>query len=151
MSPHKSQKHPKLPENRGIRILLDFGTEHALYVNQGDVMLHFHLTTLTKLKERAMEATNFFHIQSTPNIQRPTRSPAGQNHVEHYRQATLPKDTVALSEEGLRLSNVARANAESSKIRFNLVNRIKAEIAAGTYDTPDKMDIAIDRMANRIF
>jgi anti-sigma28 factor (negative regulator of flagellin synthesis) len=63
----------------------------------------------------------------------------------------LPKDTVAFSAEGFRMSTAARANAESSKIRYDLVNRIKAEIAAGTYDTPDKMDIAIDRMANRIF
>jgi anti-sigma28 factor (negative regulator of flagellin synthesis) len=130
---------------------LGFGTQLALYVNQGDVMLHFHLTTPNNSEERAMEATNFYHIQSTPNIQRPTRSPAGQNHVEHYRQTASPKDTVAFSAEGLRLSTVAQTNAESSKIRCDLVNRIKAEIAAGTYDTPDKMDIAIDRMATRIF
>jgi anti-sigma28 factor (negative regulator of flagellin synthesis) len=98
-----------------------------------------------------MEATNFYHIQSTQSIQQPTRSPAGKNNVEHYRQTALPRDTVAFSEEGLRMSNVAKTDTESQKIRFELVNRIKAEIAAGTYDTPDKMDIAIDRMANRVF
>jgi len=96
-----------------------------------------------------MEITNFSPIQSSQNIQGLHRASAGQS-TESVRQ-TLLKDTVSFSEEALRLSDVAQTSAGSTKIRFDLVNRIKAEIAAGTYDTPDKMDIAMERMASRIF
>lgn len=101
-----------------------------------------------------MEIINFAPIQSSQNIQSLHRASAGQGG-ESVRQTSLKdtvlKDTVSFSEEALRLSDVAQASAGSTKIRFDLVNRIKAEIAAGTYDTPEKMDIAIDRMASRIF
>ena len=35
---------------------------------------------------------------------------------------------------------------ESSGIRKELVHRIRGEIAAGTYDTPDKWEAALDRL-----
>ena len=39
---------------------------------------------------------------------------------------------------------------ESSPIRWNLVHRVRAEIAAGTYDTPQKYNAAIERMSLRL-
>lgn len=96
-----------------------------------------------------MEITNFSPIQSSQNIQGLHRAFSGQS-AESVRQTSL-RDTVSFSEEALRLSDATQTNAGSTKIRFDLVNRVKAEIAAGTYDTPDKMDAAIERMANRIF
>jgi anti-sigma28 factor (negative regulator of flagellin synthesis) len=98
-----------------------------------------------------MEITNFSPIQSSQNIQGTNRPPAGQSSVGSAQQTASLKDSVSFSEEALRLSDAAKTNAESPKIRFDLVNRIKAEIVAGMYDTPEKMDIAIERMANRIF
>lgn len=35
----------------------------------------------------------------------------------------------------------------TSPIRWNLVHRIRAEIAAGTYDTPQKFAAAVERMS----
>jgi hypothetical protein len=35
-------------------------------------------------------------------------------------------------------------------IRFELVQRIRREIAAGTYDTPEKLTMAIDRLIRRV-
>lgn len=35
-------------------------------------------------------------------------------------------------------------------IRKELVARVKAEIAAGTYDTPEKWDAALDNMLDRL-
>ena len=35
-------------------------------------------------------------------------------------------------------------------IRTELVERIRREIAAGTYDTPEKWEIACDRLLNRL-
>ena len=98
-----------------------------------------------------MEITNLSPIQSTQNIQSLHRPSAGQEVAEPVRQTTALKDSVSFSEEALRLSDVAKPSMESTKIRFDLVNRIRAEIAAETYDTPDKMDIALERMTNRIF
>ena len=96
-----------------------------------------------------MEITNLSPIQSSQSIQALHRSTAGQS-VEPIRQTDALKDSVSFSEEALRLSDTAKMDTGTTKIRFDLVNRIKAEIAAGTYDTPEKMDIAIERMASRI-
>lgn len=42
------------------------------------------------------------------------------------------------TENGDRLSG--------GSIRAGLVERVRREIAAGSYDTPEKLDIALDRM-----
>ena len=98
-----------------------------------------------------MNITNLSHIHSSQNIQGLQRSTAGQGNGETARSTTLMKDSVSFSEESLRLSETTKTNSDASKIRFDLINRIKAEISAGTYDTPEKMDIAIERMTSRIF
>ena len=98
-----------------------------------------------------MTITNLSHIQSSSNIQGLNRTPVEKVNIESARQTSVMKDSVSFSEEALRLSDVAKTSSESARIRFDLVNRVKAEIAAGTYDTPEKMDIALDRMASRIF
>lgn len=35
-------------------------------------------------------------------------------------------------------------------IRAGLVERVRSEIAAGTYDTAEKLDIALDRMIDEV-
>lgn len=40
---------------------------------------------------------------------------------------------------------------EHQPIRTDLVNRVKAEIAAGTYESEDKLNTAIDRMWSEVF
>ncbi len=59
------------------------------------------------------------------------------------------RDDVRFSAESQRLDGSNPGNTSSSGVRFELVNRIKAEIASGTYETPDKMDIALSRMLAR--
>lgn len=98
-----------------------------------------------------MEITNSSHIQSIQNVQGLHRASAGKGNAETASSTAALKDSVSFSEEALRLSDAVQTNAESPRIRFDLVNRVKAEIAAGTYDTQDKMDIALERMANRLF
>jgi negative regulator of flagellin synthesis FlgM len=39
---------------------------------------------------------------------------------------------------------------EDQPIRTELVERIRREIAEGTYDTPEKWEIALDRLLNRL-
>ena len=40
--------------------------------------------------------------------------------------------------------------AETSGIRTDLVNQIRAQIAAGTYETPDKLGVAVDRLLDQM-
>lgn len=42
-----------------------------------------------------------------------------------------------------------RRNAEAP-IRQDLVNRVRSEIAAGTYDTPEKFEKALDKMLGEL-
>ena len=39
---------------------------------------------------------------------------------------------------------------ETGGIRQDVVSRIRAEIAAGTYETPGKLDVALDRLLDEI-
>jgi negative regulator of flagellin synthesis FlgM len=40
--------------------------------------------------------------------------------------------------------------AESGEVRHELVNQIRDQIAAGTYETPEKLNIALDRLLDEI-
>jgi anti-sigma28 factor (negative regulator of flagellin synthesis) len=42
------------------------------------------------------------------------------------------------------------ARHEGAQIRWELVNRIREEIASGQYDTEEKLDAAIDRFLDQI-
>ena len=53
--------------------------------------------------------------------------------------------------DSVELSNAARylaKIAELPDIREELVDRVKAEIAAGTYETEEKLDATIDALAD---
>ena len=43
----------------------------------------------------------------------------------------------------------APPRANDPAIRFELVARVRREIAAGTYDTPEKLDLALARLLER--
>jgi negative regulator of flagellin synthesis FlgM len=47
-------------------------------------------------------------------------------------------------------ANAALQAAESGRVRTDLVNLIRGQIAAGTYDTPEKMEIAMERLLDQI-
>lgn len=43
-----------------------------------------------------------------------------------------------------------RRSRENRNIRWGLVERVRQEIAQGTYDTPEKWDAALDRLLERL-
>lgn len=55
---------------------------------------------------------------------------------------TRPADSVNISELARRLAQ----RPTHDTLRPELVERIRTEIEAGEYDTPEKLDIALDRM-----
>lgn len=73
---------------------------------------------------------------------RPAAKPAAQPQVINHGE-----DAVELSAEALSAGGVGR----ETPVRADLVSRIRAQIADGTYETPDKLDIAIDRLAKDLF
>jgi len=44
----------------------------------------------------------------------------------------------------------ARKRRRQSPIRTDLVARVRAEIAAGTYDTPEKWDATLDKLSRAL-
>lgn len=85
----------------------------------------------------------------------------GAQGVSAPRQVDLPKrgdvaetrSNVAARDEMEISANrageargVEGANFEEAEIRFDLVNRVRAEIAAGTYYSDEKFEIALARM-----
>lgn len=54
------------------------------------------------------------------------------------------RDSVTLSVDAVRAADA------TSDIRFDRVNAIRAAIADGTYETPEKLDIALDRLLDRL-
>lgn len=48
-------------------------------------------------------------------------------------------------------SNAApQSPRDESRVRTELVERVRREIAVGTYDTPEKMHIALECLLNRL-
>jgi negative regulator of flagellin synthesis FlgM len=46
--------------------------------------------------------------------------------------------------------DAVRSADATADIRFDRVNAIRAAIADGSYDTDDKLDIALDRLLDRL-
>jgi hypothetical protein len=49
-----------------------------------------------------------------------------------------------------RNKNLKSPRSSDAPIRADLVERVRREIADGTYDTPEKWDAALDRLLKRI-
>jgi Anti-sigma-28 factor, FlgM len=49
-----------------------------------------------------------------------------------------------------RLASFGLRPAESAPIRRDLVARVRAKIADGSYDTPERLEAALDRMCLQI-
>ena len=75
-------------------------------------------------------------------------------HAAKSQQAAATQQTTSMSaKDEVMLSHAAQQanptseNTESSgEIRFDLVNRIRSEILAGTYETQEKLDSALEKM-----
>jgi negative regulator of flagellin synthesis FlgM len=76
--------------------------------------------------------------------------PSGGGRITPNVPASAPPtrgaDSVELSREAMAAQWVSRLS-ELPQIRQDVVTRVKAEIAQGTYDTDDKLDAAISNMA----
>ena len=61
-------------------------------------------------------------------------------------QAGSPRDHVEISPLGRMLDGISRL----PEIRQERVDEIRGQISAGIYETPEKLDIALDRVLNEL-
>lgn len=97
-----------------------------------------------------MNISNTQSVQGMQALQGPHRSAVPKETQQSATQNTQVQDEVRFSAEAMEVGGTSSSESSSAGIRFELVNRIKAEIAAGTYDTPDKLDTALDRLIGRM-
>jgi negative regulator of flagellin synthesis FlgM len=91
------------------------------------------------------------HIPGTSHI----HGPHGINAPHAPFRGQSAKQTPAAQGAGDRVeispaAEAAIQAAESGGVRQDLVNSIRAEIAAGTYETPEKLDAALERLLDEI-
>ena len=89
-------------------------------------------------------------IQSAQPLQSVARA-AQSTEAPVTTQPVAIKDDIQFSSAAQGLESTANsAESLTSNVRLDLVNRIRSEIADGSYDTPEKMDVAIDRLIGRM-
>ena len=90
------------------------------------------------------------HIHGTSHIHGPhgINAPHGVHRANGAQHAPSAKtvDRVEISPA----AEAAIQATETRGIRQDLVSRIRAQIAAGTYETPAKLDAALERMLDEI-
>jgi len=68
----------------------------------------------------------------------------------HLPSRLLRSGRPAVARKGLCRSGVASPAASEPSIRYDLVARVRRDIEAGIYDTPEKMDTALSRLVERL-
>ena len=86
-----------------------------------------------------------------PSHVHPPQGLSGPHNPQFRRTA----EGAALPATGdqLEISPAAEAAiqaADNASVRTDLVARIKSEIASGTYETPEKLDLALNRLLNEL-
>jgi negative regulator of flagellin synthesis FlgM len=84
------------------------------------------------------------HIHGSHGINAPHAPFRGQ--AAGQASAPRPADRVDISPA----AEAAVRAAESGEIRHDLVNQIRSQIADGSYETADKLDVALDRLLDEV-
>ena len=83
---------------------------------------------------------------------RPVAQPGNVANVLESGRAQRPAGESAVrsrASDKVELSNTAQLLnklRELPDVRQDMIDRIRAELAAGTYDTPEKMDAALEKL-----
>jgi hypothetical protein len=74
-----------------------------------------------------------------------------QGPITQTRAWWAEEDSLPLAGTATTMENVSKdAEASDQPIRWDLVERVRREIAQGTYDTPEKWEAALDRLWHRL-
>ena len=78
--------------------------------------------------------------------------PLSAPHTTRVSSPAAPTSSPQIQDE-LSISDAARLAEQvrqMPEVRQELVDRVRAQIASGTYDTPDKLDLAVERLLDEI-
>jgi len=90
------------------------------------------------------------HIYGPAHLHGP--QPVGPPHTSRANQPVARPDTSPIQDE-LEISDAARLverTGEVPEIRQDRIDAIRARIAEGTYETPEKLEVAIKRLLDEI-
>jgi negative regulator of flagellin synthesis FlgM len=82
-----------------------------------------------------------------PAIPAQSAEPVARIAAERTAQAGQAGDVIELS----MVAQLAAKIQDLPEVRTEVVARVKEEIAAGTYETPERMEIAVDRLMDELF
>jgi negative regulator of flagellin synthesis FlgM len=91
-----------------------------------------------------MQISGTSHVHAPHGINAP--------HAPFRGQSASPSSSTSGSDR-VEISPAAQAAieaAEAGDVRVDLVNQIRAQIASGTYETPAKLDVALNRLLDDI-
>jgi len=87
------------------------------------------------------------HIHGTSHLHGPQSLQGPHwNRPAAAPQNARPADQVEISPA----AEAAMSAADAGDFRADLVARVRGEIAAGTYETPDKIAVAMDRLLDEM-
>ncbi len=82
-----------------------------------------------------------FNRANGPRSGKAVAGPADQLDISPAAEAAIQAAEGGAAEGGA---------AESGEIRADLVARVRGEIASGTYETPEKLNAALDRLLDEV-
>ncbi|TWU50791.1 hypothetical protein Poly51_40840 [Rubripirellula tenax] len=98
-----------------------------------------------------------FRVSTTPQTSGATRPQGPQAPAPGARPTATPVDSLDLSSTsstsaagGVNRLGGASQVAGNGEIRIDRVADIRRQIADGSYDTPEKMDAALDRLLDQL-
>ena len=77
-----------------------------------------------------------------------TRRVADETHSPEI--TVRPADSVDISALARKLGLITSGDQPQQAYRADLVDRVKSQIANGTYETPEKLDAAAEKLANEL-
>ena len=92
-----------------------------------------------------------FRLSAAQNTAGPQRSQAPTpNATTTPKQLSAPVDRLDLSSAAMETNRMEGAIAGGGEIRIDRVAELRRQIADGSYDTPEKMDAALDRFLDQL-
>ncbi len=90
--------------------------------------------------------SNVSGISRVKAVQQP-KAETANTKISSNENVQSKQDVVNIqTTETTSASNVTFSGEKIDGIRTDLVNRVRAEIAAGVYETPEKLEIALEKL-----
>lgn len=133
-----TQIQPRL--NR--RFVLRYDTPHAVVSDEDD-------SDWTEIENLLAAGSEHMDVNGISSVGRAAplsgARPAQGVETPTATDALAPQDEVQISSEARKLDELSR----TSGVRQERIEQIRQEIADGSYDTPEKLDAALDRFLDK--